>query len=65
MPIAYDEGAGGAIRRLEEAIERRNICIRDIRLSDPRDDKKRIEEAKGSLLKDIYCWVLQSSEFQQ
>jgi hypothetical protein len=65
MPIAYDEGAGGAIRRLEEAIKRRNICIRDIRLSDPRDDKKRIEEAKGGLLKDAYCWALQTSEFQQ
>jgi hypothetical protein len=65
MPIAYGEGAGGAIRRLEEAIERRNICIRDIRLSDPRDDKKRIEEAKGGLLKDAYCWALQTSEFQQ
>jgi hypothetical protein len=33
-------------------------------LSDPRDDKKRIEEAKGGLLKDAYCWVLQTSEFQ-
>ena len=65
MPIAYGEGAGGAIRRLEEAIERRNICIRDIRLSDPRDDKKRIEEAKGGLLKDAYRWALQTSEFQQ
>jgi hypothetical protein len=65
MPIAYGEGAGGAIRRLEEAIERRNICIRDIRLSDPRDDKKRIEEAKGGLLKDAYCWALQTSEFQE
>lgn len=65
MPIAYDEGAGGAIRRLEEAIERRNICIRDIRLSDPRDDKKRIEEAKGGLLKDAFCWVLQTSEFKK
>jgi hypothetical protein len=65
MPIAYGEGAGGAIRRLEEAIERRNKCIRDIRLSDPRDDKKRIEEAKGGLLKDAYCWALQTSEFQQ
>jgi hypothetical protein len=65
MPIAYGEGAGGAIRRLEDAIERRNICIRDIRLSDPRDDKKRIEEAKGGLLKDAYCWALQTSEFQQ
>lgn len=65
MPIAYGEGAGGAIRRLEAAIERRDICIRDIRLCDPRDDKKRIEEAKGGLLKDAYCWILENSEFRQ
>jgi hypothetical protein len=65
IPIAYGEGAGGTIRRLEEAIERRDICVRDIRLSDSRDDKKRIEEAKGGLLKDAYCWALQTSEFQQ
>ncbi|KAK6429893.1 hypothetical protein LTR95_013958 [Oleoguttula sp. CCFEE 5521] len=65
MPVVYDEGAGGAFRRLEEAIERQNRCIRDIRLSDPRDDKKRIEENKGGLLKDAYCWILQTIEFQQ
>ncbi|KAI7059956.1 hypothetical protein KC365_g15179 [Hortaea werneckii] len=65
MPVAYDEGAAGAIRRLEAAIERREKCIRDVRLSDPRDDKKRIEEEKGGLLKGAYCWVLQTTEFQQ
>lgn len=65
MPFAYDERAGGAIRRLEVAIERRQRCIRDVRLSYPREDKKRIEGAKGGLLKDAYCWVLQNTQFRQ
>lgn len=65
MPIAYGEGVGRATSRLNEAIKRRNICIRDIRLRDPCGDKKRIEENKGGLLKDAYCWVLQTSEYQQ
>ena len=65
MPLAYDEGAGNAFRRLGEAIERRERCTRELRLSDPRDDKKRIEENKGGLSEDVYCWILQNSEFQQ
>lgn len=28
-------------------------CLADLRITDPRDDKTRIEETKGSLLKDI------------
>lgn len=65
MPIDYGEGFGTAIRRLEKVIERRDICIRDIRLSDPRDDKKRIEETKGGLLKDACRWGIESSEFRR
>ena len=29
-------------------------CIQHLRLTDPRDDKKRIKETKGGLLKDSY-----------
>jgi hypothetical protein len=29
-------------------------CVQDIRPTDPRDDKKRIEETKGGLLADSY-----------
>jgi len=65
MPVCYGEGAASAIVRLEAAIERRDRCIRDIRLTDPRGDKKRIEEDKGGLLKDAYSWILQNPEFQQ
>ena len=40
-------------------------CIKDLRLTDPRDDKKRIEETKGGLLEDSYHWILEHSDFQQ
>jgi hypothetical protein len=37
----------------------------NLRLTDPRDDKKRIEETKGGLLEDSYRWILKNSDFQQ
>jgi len=37
----------------------------DLHQTDPRDDKKRIEDTKGGLLQDAYYWVLDNSEFQQ
>jgi hypothetical protein len=40
-------------------------CTQDIRLTDPRDDKKRIEETKGGLLADSYRWVLDNTAFRQ
>jgi hypothetical protein len=40
-------------------------CIQHLRLTDPRDDKKRIEETKGGLLEDSYRWIFENSDFQQ
>ncbi|KAL6824273.1 WD40-repeat-containing domain protein [Trichoderma sp. SZMC 28015] len=40
-------------------------CMRDLRLSDPSDDKKRIEQTKGGLLQESYTWVLGNLEYQQ
>src|SRR5436190_18803003 len=40
-------------------------CIQHLRVTDPRDDKKRIEETKGGLLEDSYRWILKNSDFQQ
>lgn len=34
-------------------------------MTDPHEDKKRIEQTKGGLLKDSYCWILEHSDFQQ
>jgi hypothetical protein len=40
-------------------------CIQDLRITDPREDKKRIEDTKGGLLRDSYQWILEHPDFQQ
>nr|CEG04908.1 unnamed protein product [Fusarium clavum] len=73
--------AGSQEKRLQEIYsaiqdqtklqERRNQdakdeqCLKDLHLTDPRDDKKRIEHTKGGLLKDAYLWILDHADFQQ
>jgi hypothetical protein len=64
MPLRYGEGSASAFKRLEEEIEKLNRCLRDIRSTDPHDDKKRIEDTKGGLLKDSYRWILDNLQFQ-
>ncbi|KAG4431134.1 hypothetical protein IFR05_013383 [Cadophora sp. M221] len=54
-----------AFKRLEDEIHKFNKCLQDLHLSNPRDEKKRIEETNGGLLKDSYCWILESSDFRQ
>jgi hypothetical protein len=61
----YGEGVDGAFRRLHDEIYRTERCIQDLRSTDSRDDKKRIENMKGGLLKDSYCWVLHNDSFRQ
>ncbi|KAF2136137.1 uncharacterized protein K452DRAFT_354069 [Aplosporella prunicola CBS 121167] len=61
----YGEGIGRAFKRLHDEIEKLDRCIQDLYLTDPQDDKKRIEDTKGGLLKDSYRWVLNNASFQQ
>jgi hypothetical protein len=61
----YGEGMGSSFKRLQEEIEKLEKCVQDIRITDPRLDKKRIEDAKGGLLADAYDWILQQSDYQQ
>ncbi|CAN9468708.1 unnamed protein product [Alternaria alternata] len=61
----YGEGEEEAFRRLHREIQKLKDCLRDLRHGDPKDDKKRIEETKGGLLADSYCWVLDNATFQQ
>lgn len=49
-------------RRLHESSADKK-CLADLRLSDPRDDKKRIEETKGGLLEDVYRWILRNPDY--
>ncbi|RFN50746.1 hypothetical protein FIE12Z_4984 [Fusarium flagelliforme] len=45
--------------------EKYNSCLRDLRETDPRDDKTRIQETKGGLLEDAYRWILENDQFQE
>ena len=65
MPLRYGEGSASAFKRLEEEIYKLNNCLRDLRPSNPCDDKTRIEGTKGGLLADSYHWVLDNTTFQQ
>ena len=40
-------------------------CVKHLRLTDPRDDKIRIEQTKGGLLQDSYRWILDNTDFRQ
>jgi hypothetical protein len=61
----YGEGAIGAFGRLRDEIYKLERCIQDMYSTNPRDDKKRIEETKGGLLIDSYRWVLNNTTFRQ
>ncbi|KAI1459895.1 hypothetical protein F4805DRAFT_35254 [Annulohypoxylon moriforme] len=45
--------------------EKDNECLRELRVTDPRDDKTRIERDKGGLYTDSYVWILENNEFVQ
>ncbi|KAK4141539.1 WD40-repeat-containing domain protein [Dichotomopilus funicola] len=43
--------------------ERDNKCLEDLQVTDPREDKVRIELDKGGLLRESYHWVLSHVDF--
>ncbi|KAK5989879.1 Vegetative incompatibility protein HET-E-1 [Cladobotryum mycophilum] len=45
--------------------EKDRQCLRDLRLTDPSDDKKRIEQTKGGLLLESYWWILDDPDYQE
>ncbi|KAM3067045.1 hypothetical protein ACMFMG_011824 [Clarireedia jacksonii] len=63
------------IKRLEVILEKHELdplrstkaqaCLADLRPTDPRHDKKRIEDTKGGLLEGLYNWILENSDFRQ
>ena len=50
-------------RLLQDKEDRK--CLRHLHLTDPRDDKTRIEQTKGGLLQDSYRWILENADFRQ
>ena len=65
MPLRYGEGSASAFKRLDEEIDKLNKCLGDLRSTDPRHDKKRIEDTNSGLLENSYRWILQNSDFQR
>ncbi|KAH7025765.1 NACHT domain-containing protein [Microdochium trichocladiopsis] len=71
MPMIYGEGEEKAMSRLRWEIGKDLIsdagkqCLADLRVTDPRDDKLRIQETKGGLLEHSYTWVLHNPGFRQ
>lgn len=65
IPPIYGEGMESAFRRLREEIGKQEKCMQDLHLTDPRNDKKRIEGMKGGLLEDSYHWILENADFRQ
>ncbi|KAK3307177.1 NACHT domain-containing protein [Chaetomium strumarium] len=76
MPLIYGEGENNAFRRLRDEISKASRaervydqaddrCLADLRCTDPRHDKMRIEQTKGGLLADSYRWVLDNADFRQ
>ncbi|KAK4443458.1 putative vegetative incompatibility protein HET [Podospora aff. communis PSN243] len=63
MPLQYGEGEEAAFRRLREEISKHDRCLAHFLSTNPRLDKKRIEEDKGGLLTDAYRWVLDNPDF--
>jgi hypothetical protein len=61
----YGEGVDGAFRRLHDEIDKTERCIQDLCGTDSHADKKRIQDMKGGLLKDSYCWVFHNESFRQ
>jgi hypothetical protein len=65
IPLFKNTEAATVFERLREVIDKREICLQDLRLTDPRNNKKRIKDSKGGLLKDSYRWIFRNSEFKQ
>jgi hypothetical protein len=65
LALVYGEGESGAFDRLKHEVSWLERCMEDMQSINPRDDKKRIEETKGGLLANSYCWVLDNTAFRQ
>ncbi|KAL7942645.1 hypothetical protein V8C42DRAFT_331538 [Trichoderma barbatum] len=58
--IALQNKAQQRYQRMQEDQQ----CLRDLRITDPRADRSRIENAKGGLLQESYHWILENPQFQ-
>ncbi|KAJ2971142.1 hypothetical protein NUW58_g9500 [Xylaria curta] len=54
-----------AAQRDMQQEEKNEKCLADLRVTDPRGDKKRIEDIKGRLHRDSSNWILEHEDFQR
>ncbi|KAL7905445.1 WD40-repeat-containing domain protein [Trichoderma velutinum] len=54
-------------QQMKELMENKesNQCLQDLRQTDPRDDKTRIQRTKGHLLRESYRWILDHTDFKK
>lgn len=45
--------------------EKDQQCLKDLYETNPAEDKKRIQDTKGDLLRDSYSWILNHADFKQ
>ncbi|KAK2038165.1 WD40 repeat-like protein [Colletotrichum somersetense] len=50
---------------VQDRSEQDTKFLADLRSTDPRDDKRRIERTKGGLLRDSYRWILDHDDFRR
>jgi hypothetical protein len=70
MPVIYVEGEVRAFGRLRKEIDPvlesgLNKCLVNLRITDPRGGKSRIESTKGGILADWSRWLLEHDDFRQ
>jgi len=65
IPLFKDIEAATAFRRLREVIDKREKCVQDLRLTNPCYNKRRIKDTKGSLVVDLYRWILKNPDFKR
>lgn len=52
-------------KKENELAELDRQCLRDLRVTNPKHDKKRIIEAKGDLQWGFLSWIFQNSQFRE
>ncbi|KAL2801613.1 hypothetical protein BJX63DRAFT_169190 [Aspergillus granulosus] len=57
--------SAGSIGMRSVLTDEDKACLRDLLVTDPEAERRRIEATKGGLLNDSFQWVLESAEFRK
>ncbi|KAF4825614.1 Vegetative incompatibility protein HET-E-1 [Colletotrichum siamense] len=60
-----DSGTQYNAEKIEIVNKEKDNFLADLRVTDPRDDKVRIQRTKGDLLVDSYRWIIDHDDFHQ